>query len=605
MSDFAGPRATGKTPVSAGGRAERRLMSFYDLLFLGAGGVVGSGWLLGAVEADRGAGSWAVFSWVIGGALLVVIAAVMVEVSTAAPKTGGLVFLPLQSSGPLVATVVAAGVWVFYAVNPASEAAAMTRGLTFRHSWAGLVKSHGDGLTWRGIGVALLFMLLIAAVNLLGPRLFLKVNNALTTFKILVPLLIVVLLVYAEIHPPSQPPHFTFPSASTSTRAPAHYDVGSVISTVTSSGVIYAYLGFQGPLDFAGSVRRSGIGEAARLRRAVYGTVCGSAFLYVSLQFVVIYIRHRSSGAIATDGSAYTQFVHAVAPGWAASPLVWLIHVDTVLSPAGAGMVYTYVLTREVAALSRAHLTHRGLQKSRFSTIALGRGRLARLFGDDRLDVYWLILIVDLVVSALALLAFGGKWSVLGHISTVLALVVYATPSVVLASLQRRSPQLFPRRTSRFLATTGFVSCAVIFYLAGWDVLWPGMAALTAGCLLLFALPLVAPASRWYDAKAHAAQLRYVRTNPAARSAALLYGYFAVATAASSADKFLWQSHPLVKLVSALPLAVLAVVVFRQMVALSERYMEMNAPTFPTPAPATEAADPSLPHQPTVTGRSG
>jgi hypothetical protein len=50
---------------------------------------------------------------------------------------------------------------------------------------------------------------------------------------------------------------------------------------------------------------------------------------------------------------------------------------------------------------------------------------------------------------------------------------------------------------------------------------------------------------------------------------------------------------------------VLAVIVFRQMVALSERYMEKNAPTFPTPAPATEVTDPSLPHQPTVTVRSG
>lgn len=604
MSDLPGQRGAGSASSKAEERAERRLLSFYDLLFLGAGGVVGSGWLLGAAEADAGAGSWAVFSWLIGGALLVILAAVMVEVSTAAPKTGGLVFLPLQSSGPLVATVVAAGVWVFYAVNPASEAAAMTRGLAAWRDSGGLVKSDGDGLTMQGIALSLLFVMLLATVNLLGSKLFLVINNALTAFKIIVPLLIVALLVYAELHPPGHPPHFgpPHPSPVPDTHP---YDLGSVISTVTSSGVIYAYLGYQGPLDFAGGVRRRGIGEAARLRRAVYGTVCGSVFLYVSLQFVVIYIRHRSGGAIAGGGSPYTQFVSAVAPHWAAAPLVWLIHVDTVLSPAGAGMVYTYVLTREVAALSRAHLTHRGLQKSRFSTITLGRGRLRRLFGEDRLDVYWLILIVDFVISGVALLCFGGKWSVLGDIDTVLALVVYATPSVVLASLQRRDPRLFPRRRSRVLATTAFVSSAVIFYLAGWDVLWPGMAALTAGCVLLFALPLVAPASRWYDAKAHAAQLRRVRTNPAARSAALLYGYFAVATAASSANRFLWPSHPLVKLVSAVPLAVLAVVVFRQMVTLSVRYMGDHAPTLPTPAPRDGAVASPPPHQQAVTVRSG
>ncbi|SHM84279.1 APC family permease [Actinacidiphila paucisporea] len=605
MSDLPGQRSAGTASSKAEERAERRLLSFYDLLFLGAGGVVGSGWLLGAVEADAGAGSWAVFSWLIGGALLVVIAAVMVQVSTTAPKTGGLVFLPLQSSGPLVATVVAAGVWVFYAVNPASEAAAMTRGLaTWQHS-GGLVKSDGDGLAARGIALSLLFVMLLAAVNLLGPRLFLVINNALTAFKIVVPLLIVALLVYAELHPPGHPPHFGPAHPSPGVHHPHHYDLGSVISTVTSSGVIYAYLGYQGPLDFAGGVRRRGIGEAARLRRAVYGTVVGSVFLYVALQFVVIYIRHRSGGAVDAGSSPYTQFVSAVAPHWAAAPLVWLIHVDTILSPAGAGMVYTYVLTREIAAFSRAHLTHRGLQKTSFSTITLGHGRLRRLFGEDRLDVYWLILIVDFVISGVALLCFGGKWSVLGDIDTVLALVVYATPSVVLASLQRRDPRLFPRRRSRVLATTAFVSSAVIFYLAGWDVLWPGMAALTAGCLLLFALPLAAPASRWYDAKAHAVQLRHLRTSPAARSAALLYGYFAFATVASSANRFLWPAHPLVKLVSAVPLAVLAVVVFRQMVTLSVRYMDDHAPTLPTPAPPDGAVASPPPHQPAVTVRSG
>jgi len=126
---------TAQAQPSAEEKSERRRMSFYDLFFLAAGGVIGSGWLFGAVQADQGTGSWAVLSWLIGGALMLVIVAVMVELSTVVPKTGGLTFLPLQSSGPLLATVVAAGVWVFYAVDPASEAVAMVRGLAAWSRW--------------------------------------------------------------------------------------------------------------------------------------------------------------------------------------------------------------------------------------------------------------------------------------------------------------------------------------------------------------------------------------------------------------------------------------------------------------------------------------
>jgi amino acid transporter len=65
-------------------------MSFWDLVFLAAGGVIGSGWLFAGPRVDKAAGSWGIASWLIGGLLFVVVTAVMVEVSTKVPKTGGL-----------------------------------------------------------------------------------------------------------------------------------------------------------------------------------------------------------------------------------------------------------------------------------------------------------------------------------------------------------------------------------------------------------------------------------------------------------------------------------------------------------------------------------
>ena len=552
---------------------EGRRLSLVDLLGLAAGGVIGSGWVLGAVAADQRAGSAAVYSWLIGGVLMLAVAAVMVELGTAAPKTGGLVFLPLQSCGPLVATVSAAGLWVFYVVNPASEAAAMTSGLS---AWRpGLFYPGGSRLTPVGFAWATFFMILMTVVNLLGPRLFLRFNALLTAWKVLIPLLVVVLLIFAQTHP-----HGPDAGHGHLYAAPAA-DRGftAALAAVTGGGVVYAYLGFQGPMDFAGSVKRRGLmSEAARLRWAVYGTICGSIVLYTLLQ--VVFVRHRAEWATDMTESPYAQFAAAASIGW----IVPLIRVNALLSPAGAGMAFTHSLTREVAALSRAHLTHRGLQTVQHAII--------KPFG-KRLDVYWAILIVDLVAGWFALLFVGGSWTALIAISSVLALVVYAVPGVVLASLQLSVPEQFPRSTGlyRFLAEFGFVSIAVVLYTAGWGVLWKGMAALAAGCCLLFGLPVVAEhdtplIGRWlrkYDAKAYVSRFRRWRDDPSAQSGVILIGCLLLLTLATVPSSSVFDAPSGYTFWGGVFVAVMADLAFRRLVRLSQQYMEKVPPLLPAP----------------------
>jgi amino acid transporter len=558
-------------------RAAEGRMSAWDLLFLAAGGVIGSGWLFAGTGVDHVAGSWGIGSWLIGGLLVVIVTAVMVEVSTKVPKTGGLIFIPLQTSGPLFATLVAAGVWGFYAANPASESTAMVQNLAAWGKWPGLFASNQP--TWEGIGLAAFFLLLITAVNLLGPRRFLAVNNVLTVFKIFVPLLVVVLLGVALIWPPAHPVRFA-PGAPSGAGG-----LGPALSAVVSSAVGFAYLGFQGPLDFAGNVRGGGIGQAARLRRAVYGTVLGSILLYTALQVVVIYVRRHSTGAVDFSPSVYTAFAQAVVrPGWLASAVSGLINLDSVLSPAGTAMVFTYVMTREVAALSRAHLTHRGLQRSKNSVIRLPKGFLRAVFDDDRLDVYWRILVVDLVISLVLLLFARGYWSVIQNIPTILALLVYATPSIALAALRRSEPGLFPRRRYAALAPVSFAALAVVFVATGGE-LW-GMVTFAAFGLVLFGLPVVAPMARWYDARAHVREFGELRTNTGAQLAAILGGYFGLLTIAE-AVRHVWPSGAGWDIGGLAIVVAISLTAFRALVRLSVKYMAPPNPPPLLPKPLT------------------
>jgi amino acid transporter len=586
-----------------GGRAENGRMSAPSLLFLAAGGVIGSGWLFAGASADsEAAGWWAVGSWLIGGLLMLVVTAVMVEVSTKAPKTGGLIFLPLQTSGPLLATVVAAGVWVFYAANPASESAATVQNLAawihlpFLFTYAKSDCATGRPTGW-GIVLAMLFLVLITIVNLLGPRRFLIVNNVLTAIKIFAPVLIVVLLICALTWSPAKPVAFPL-----SPQCPVPRTGGglrSMLSAAVGSGVLYSYLGFQGPLDFAGNVRRGGIGEAARLRLAVYGTVLGSMLLYAALQCVIIYLRydHHSTGNVDYAPSVYATFAGAVVGhGWLGSTVSWFIHLDSVLSPAGTAMVFTFVMTREVAALSRAHLTHRGLQRSKYSVKRLPEGFLRRMVGDDRLELYWRILIVDFLISLAAFVVTIDHWSVLQNFPTIMALLVYATPSVVLASLHKHVPGRFPPRWRwwyALMARVSFATLAVTFVLFTGDVQW-GMVALAVGCLLLFGLPAVLLTNPRYDARVHWPEFGDLLANTTARLAAVLGVYFAFLTAAW-AIKRAWPAG------LAWDVAGLAVVVLVSLSALhllvrwSASYMADpgNPPLLPEPLPSPPGRRPA------------
>ncbi|MFF7264963.1 APC family permease [Streptomyces sp. NPDC008159] len=568
---------------------ERRRLSTLDLVGLAAGGVVGSGWLLAAGRVYWEAHANALWVWVMGGALMLVIAAVMVELGIAAPKTGGLIFLPLQAAGPLLATFVAAGLWIAYAANPASEAAAMVRGLAY---WFPELMENGTSLRQAGDLTAstlarpydlsdagwlctVAFMTLIMALNLLPARRLIRLNAFVTLVKVLIPVLIVVLLGfdwYGEFDnlkecTPTDARYFRGNAKEQSDGLPLHLVLGGA--------VVYSYIGFQAPLDSAGNVKRRGIGEAARLRWAVYGTLVGAFLLYTALQWV--FTQH--CGGLNTNilQSPYAQFATELGLVW----LAWSICLNAVLSPMGAGIVFTHALTREVAALSRAHLTHRGLQTAR---------RASFRFRGTQIDAYWMILLVNFTIGLVMLAVARGDWGKVAALNSVLTLVVYAMPGVVLVALKLPAFGRTRHLAHLALSFTAFVAIAVVFHEAGWDAVWQGMAAVAMGSVLLLALPWLARLDlpfvgrllRRYDARDHVFRLAD-RKDPAVRPLLLLVAHLSVLMLCTKLRHSLEDRYPSVELVT-LPIAALsAMVVFPLLVRACRRYMEAVRPALPTP----------------------
>jgi amino acid transporter len=242
---------------------------------------------------------------------------------------------PFLSSGRLVATLAGWGVWIAYATNPPSEAAALPQYSSAHVS--GLYDSGRKELTGLGIVVAVALILVLVAVNRFGVLLFARVNLAVTIAKFVVPTTTVVLFAAAGFHGSNYSSHGGF----------APYGYAAPLSAIATAGIIYAYTGFQGPLDLSGETRN----PKRDVPRAVISALVLSIVLYVALAVVFLGTVHVGGGGWSgvNLSSPFAQIAVTLNLSWFSR----VLYADSVFSPGGSALVFTAETSREVYSLSR------------------------------------------------------------------------------------------------------------------------------------------------------------------------------------------------------------------------------------------------------------
>src|SRR5471030_2647836 len=79
----------------------QRSVGFYGLMFVSLGSIIGSGWLLGALNAAKVAGPASVLSWLLGASMLALLALVYAELGATYPVAGGSGRFPYYSHGQI------------------------------------------------------------------------------------------------------------------------------------------------------------------------------------------------------------------------------------------------------------------------------------------------------------------------------------------------------------------------------------------------------------------------------------------------------------------------------------------------------------------------
>ncbi|OYV57968.1 MAG: amino acid permease, partial [Acidiphilium sp. 21-62-4] len=224
--------------------------------------MIGSGWLFGAMNAAKIAGPASVISWVIGGGAVLLLAFVFAELSTMFPQPGAVIVFPYLCFGRLSAQVMTWINFLAYISVPPVEAVSV---ISYSNNFLpGLVDPASGVLTARGFGAAAALMVLFLVVNLLAIRLVLRINNAITWWKLLVPAATAIVLMFV---------HFRTRNFTQFGFAPS--GMSGVLTAVSGSGVLFAYLGFRQAIELAG--------ETANPGRSLPFAIVGSVVVCIAL----------------------------------------------------------------------------------------------------------------------------------------------------------------------------------------------------------------------------------------------------------------------------------------------------------------------------------
>lgn len=447
-------------------RGLRRSVGFYGLMFISLGSIIGSGWLLGALNAAKVAGPASILSWVLAAGMLSLLALTYAELGATYPVAGGSARFSYYSHGPIAGF--AAG-WVGWLqavfIAPIEVLAVITylNSVGWVNQHFNMINKAGDSaglLNGSGLAAAVVLMILFTAMNLAGAKFLSDSNVIVVIWKTAVPVLAIVVVAALQFNP-----------------ANFHAGGGFMpfgfhgVFVALTGGVVFALQGFEQAVQLAGEARN----PKRDLSRAVLTAMAIGALLYSLLQVVMIgglepgNIASGWAKPLGTDPSDYGAWYTlalAVGAGWLAKILI----IDAVISPAGTGVVYVATTSRLSYALGEEREMPSALTKTNRKGVP----------------------VVSIILSAVVgLLAFGPfkSWSALVNVITGATAMMYAFAPVSLAALRKidgQRPRSYRVPMPQLVLPAAFCSANLIIYWGGFDITWKLVCAIGFG-LLLFA----------------------------------------------------------------------------------------------------------------------
>lgn len=258
----------------------KRSMSLQAAMFIAIGGQIGSGWLFAVLSAAGMAGPSAVISWLIGGALVMLIALSWMEVGAALPFSGAIVRYPYLSHGGLTGWLMGMSYWLANLALPPIEAVAAITYVGGLFPNLGLLETRQgvSMLSWpNGIVVGIVVMLVFMLVNIFGVKLLSEANRWVTWWKIIIPTSTFLLLLVFRAKNYTDFEFF-------GNGGQGGHGFGATFQAVAIAGIAFALMGFRGVIDFAGEVKN----PKRNIPLGTFGSILIPLGIYTGLQVAFI-----------------------------------------------------------------------------------------------------------------------------------------------------------------------------------------------------------------------------------------------------------------------------------------------------------------------------
>lgn len=423
---------------------ESNKISLPQLVLLGLGSLIGSGWLFGAWEASSIAGPAAIISWVIGFVVIGSIAYNYIEIGTMFPQSGGMSNYAQYTHGSLLGFIASWANWVsLVTIIPIEAVSAVQYMSSWPWSWAkfttGLMK---DGsISNAGLMAVFVIIIIFSLLNYWSVKLLTSFTSLISVFKLGVPLLTIIMLMISG-----------FDTGNYGHTAGQFMPYGSapIFAATTASGIIFSFNAFQTIINMGSEIQK----PEKNIARGIAISLTLSAVLYIVLQST--FITSMPSDMIHENGWSGINFNSPFADMAILLGLNWLailLYMEAVVSPFGTGVSFVAVTGRVLRAMEK-------------------NGHIPKFLGkmNEKYNIPRVAIIFNAIISMLMVSLFR-DWATLASVISTATLVAYLTGPTTVISLRKMAPNMhrpFRANLLKFMAPFSFVMASLAIYWAMW-----------------------------------------------------------------------------------------------------------------------------------------
>ncbi|MFZ9035127.1 MAG: APC family permease [Francisellaceae bacterium] len=412
--------------------SNQKNLSALQLTLLSCGGMIGTGWLFSPYYGFQAAGVWVMLSWLITAFLIFIIALCFAEVASNFPIGGSFLrYLNLTHSKGLGFLIITIG-WLSYVVYLPLEAQGTMQYLGFWFPALIKEKAHSITLSNWGLLCSLLLMLGITLFNTLHIKKIAITNVGISLWKILLPVLAAIFVMYYYAKPQIFMHHYLSQA----------FDLKSILLAITTSGIAFAFTGFQNGLILANNAKN--VKRAIPL--SVIAPIIIGLLMYGLLSLLFIFCLPETAQFLTLAAAPLLGILGLLGMHC----LLLLMFADSVISPLGTANVYTAVTAR-ILSTSGYIFTLNFLKKmNKVGT---------------PINCLW----VNFFIGTFFLLPLPTWKQLVTFLSSLVMLGCLSGPIslLVLRKTMVEKKKIFRLPFPHFFAYSGFISCSLFIYWSG------------------------------------------------------------------------------------------------------------------------------------------